>query len=231
MISHNNKIEEDLFKMYNNINLGSSVICKECHEKILNLSSPVSFWFVGKNFNNDNGRVLFIGKNARDEPGERKQYYVDSRCAADYLWNGSWSYWSYIRNIAEEIYGENGAEHIAYTNIIKCNNSDTIDNTSKLVKDNCIKKMQVLRREIQLLKPKKIVFLTSWYYDEYLVCIFDSIEVIEDKNVPIGSKSMPWREFHGYINNNLIEVLRVGHPERKKKSDYVNIIVKWLSKN
>ncbi len=36
-------------------------------------------------------------------------------------------------------------------------NSSTKDNTSEIVKDNCVKKMQVLRKEIELLKPKKVI--------------------------------------------------------------------------
>lgn len=137
-------MEENLFKMYDDINLGCSSVCKECQEKTTNLSLPVSFWFVGSNYEHGNGRVLFVGKNARREPGIKKGNYYDSRGAVKELWDKPWPYWSYIRNITEEIYGEDGADYIAYTNIIKCNNSGTTDNTSELVKDNCIRKMQVL---------------------------------------------------------------------------------------
>ena len=39
---------------------------------------------------------------------------------------------------------------------------------------------------------------------------------------------MPWWEFSGYIDNDNIKILRVGHPERKKKNDYVNAITNWI---
>ena len=227
MIS-NNVVEENLFKMYDDINLGSSSVCKECQEKTTNLSLPVSFWFVGSNYEHENGRVLFVGKNARGKPGEKRNNYYDGRNVAKELWNKSWAYWSYIRNITEEMYGENGADYIAYTNIIKCNNSSSTDNTSELVKDNCIRKMQVLRREIELLKPKRIIFLTSSDYDNYIKSIFNNVVDIENKKIQIGAKKMPWWEFSGYIENDNIKVLRVGHPERKKKVDYVNAIANWI---
>lgn len=230
MIS-NNVVEENLFKMYDDIHLGSSSICKECHEKTENLSLPISFWFVGKNYENETGRVLFIGKNARGNPGEKQGNYYNSTMEARKYWNYSWPYWSYIRNITEELYGEKGADYIAYTNIIKCNNSGTIDNTSDLVKDNCVRKMQVIKKEIELLKPKKIVFLTSWYYDDYIKSIFSNIVDVESKKIQIGANKMPWWEFSGHINNDNIKVIRVGHPERKKKVDYVNAIVKWIEQN
>lgn len=230
MIS-NNVMEENLFKMYDDIHLGWSLVCKECNEKTANLSSPVSFWFVGTNYEHEGGRVLFVGKNARGEPGEKRGNYYNSTMEAKKYWNYSWPYWSYIRTITEEVYGEKGADYIAYTNIIKCNNSGTIDNTSELVKDNCISKMQVLKREIELLKPNKIIFLTSWYYDDYIKSIFKDIYDIESKKVQIGANKMPWWEFYGNINNDKIKVLRVGHPERKKKTDYVNAIVKWIKQS
>ena len=227
MIS-NNVMEENLFIMYDDINLGSSSVCKECQEKTTNLSLPVSFWFVGSNYEHENGRVLFVGKNARGKPGEKRNNYYDGRNVAKELWNKSWAYWSYIRNITEEMYGENGADYIAYTNIIKCNNSSSTDNTSELVKDNCIRKMQVLRREIELLKPKRIIFLTSSGYDNYIKSIFNNVVDIENKKIQIGAKKMPWWEFSAYIENDNIKVLRVGHPERKKKVDYVNAIANWI---
>lgn len=149
----------------------------------------------------------------------------------DGLWNESWPYWRYIRTIAEDIYGENGFAYIAYTNIIKCNNSATKDNTSKLVKDNCINKMQVLKKEIEVLKPKKVIFLTSWYYDNYFNSIFNNIKNINNKKVKIGTYSMPWSEFYGEINDNKIKVLRIGHPEHKTKLDYVNALVEWIKQN
>ena len=227
MIS-NNVMEENLFRMYDDINLGSSLVCKECQEKTTNLSLPVSFWFVGSKYEHENGRVLFVGKNARREPGVKIGNYYDSRGAVKELWDKHWPYWSYIRNITEEIYGENGADYVAYTNIIKCNNSGSKDNTSELVKDNCIRKMQVLKREIELLKPRKVIFLTSWYYDNYIKSIFNDVVDIESKKVQIGAKKMPWWEFSGYIDNDNIKILRVGHPERKKKNDYVNAITNWI---
>ncbi|MBO5008065.1 MAG: hypothetical protein J6D26_04470 [Clostridia bacterium] len=34
----------------------------------------------------------------------------------------------------------------------------------------------------------------------------------------------------GFINKNEINAIRVGHPERMKKADYVNLIVNYITK-
>lgn len=39
---------------------------------------------------------------------------------------------------------------------------------------------------------------------------------------------MPWMEAIGQLNDNLIKILRVGHPERMKKDEYVSAISKWI---
>lgn len=109
MIS-NNTMEDSLFKMYDDIHLCNSSLCKECQEKTTNLPLPVSFWFVGKCYEHETVRVIFVGKNARGGPGEKKDHYYDSRNAAKVLWGRTWPYWSYIRTITEKIYGENGAD-------------------------------------------------------------------------------------------------------------------------
>ena len=48
------------------------------------------------------------------------------------------------------------------------------------------------------------------------------------RKVKIGKKEMPWMEAIGQLNNNLIKILRVGHPERMKKDEYVSAISKWI---
>lgn len=50
--------------------------------------------------------------------------------------------------------------------------------------------MQELKREIELLKPNKIIFLTSWNYDCYIKSAFNHIVYIENKKIQIGAKKM-----------------------------------------
>lgn len=230
MIQHDEIIERKLFEMYDDIQLGSSDICQNCRNNSENLSFPATFWFVGKGFSKSTEKILFVGKNARGNPGKAMGAYLDCREMADQLCNVSWPYWRYTRNIVERVYGNDTNDNIAFTNVMKCNTSFTIDTTSNLLKVNCIKEMQVLRKEIEIIKPKKIIFLTSWYYDEYFKYVFDEIENISNTKISIGKKKMPWWEFKAELNEIKIEVLRVGHPERKKEIDYVNAVVDWITK-
>ena len=43
---------------------------------------------------------------------------------------------------------------------------------------------------------------------------------------------MPWwhREFYTENNKLELEFLRIGHPERKKKVDFVNKVVDWINR-
>lgn len=84
--------------------------------------------------------------------------------------------------------------------------------------------MQVLKKEIEIIKPKKFIFLTSCNYDEYFKFGFDEIENTSNTKITIGKKKMPWWEFNGEINNNKIEVLRVGHQREKKKSTTLTLL-------
>lgn len=230
MEHHDEIVESKLFEMYDEIQLGSSEICQNCKNNTHGLSLPVPFWFVGKKFSENDEKLLFVGKNARGNPGEIIENYLDCRKNAEELWNGSYAYWSYIRNITEHIFGNDLMDNIAFTNIVKCNSSVTVDTTSDLIKSNCIKDLQVLRKEIKLIEPKKIIFLTSWDYDGYMKYIFDEIEEGINTEIKIGKKTMPWWGFKGKLNKTNIEVLRIGHPERKNKKDYVNAVVNWINK-
>lgn len=227
MIRHDISLENEIFKIYDKLDIGESITCLNCRDNTQNLSRPVSFWFVGQKYLYSKYKLLFIGKNARGNPGISKNSYLDSRGRADELWKISWPYWSYTRSISDELYGTDSGDYIAYTNIMKCNNSDTIDTTSNLMKDNCIAKMRIIREEIRVLKPRNIVFLTSNEYDDYFNNIFDEILSIRSESVNIGKKKMPCWEFTGIIENTKINVLRIGHPERKNKLSYVSLVSSW----
>lgn len=228
MIRHDENLEDKIFNMYEKLDIGNAEACLNCRNTTQNLSRPVSFWFVGDKYCFSKYKLLFIGKNARGNPGVARNSYLDSRGRADELWEVSWPYWSYTRSISDELYGSDSGDYIAYTNIMKCNNSDTVDTTSNSLKDNCISRMQIIKEEIKLLKPTNIVFLTSWEYDEYFTSIFDEMTSIKSENVAIGKKKMPWWEFTGTIESSQINVLRIGHPERKNKVVYVSEVSNWV---
>lgn len=228
MIRHDQKIEDEIFGMYETLNIGNTEVCLNCRYTTQNLSKPNSFWFVGEKYKLSQYKTLFIGKNARGNPGVDRKSYFEFRDFADEYCNGSSAYWNYTRSISEKLYDFDSGDNIAYTNIIKCNNSITIDTTSNLMKVNCISRMQVIKEEIKILKPDNIVFLTSWEYDEHFVSIFDEIISIKSEYIDVGKKKMPWWEFTGSLENLNINVLRIGHPERKSKAPYVSEVTNWI---
>ena len=130
LINHDVHIEKEIFEMYDRIEMGKHSVCKACQEANVNLTKPVSFWFVGEKYYNSQYRVLFVGKNARGKVGSLVNDYYNSTLIASSLWQKSWPYWSYTRAISESLYGTEDGDYIAFTNIIKCNNSDTVDTTT-----------------------------------------------------------------------------------------------------
>jgi hypothetical protein len=225
--------EEKIFQMYEDLNVGKHPKCIECRSCTQNLSNPISFWFVGEKFEESKYKILFIGKNARGEPKLLNKNVGDVSELAKVLWLDKRAYFSYTRAIVERLYGESDRSNVAFTNCVKCNNSDGKDTTTLMMKNCCIKDLQVIRKEIDILKPKFIIFYTGWYYDKFFHDIFDNIESLTDTSntLKIGSYNMPWWEFNANLNKNTIKVLRVGHPERKSKSDFVSQISNWVLRN
>ena len=81
-------------------------------------------WLIGQRFSDSVERILFVGKPHRGTPGEiLPSGMIDpTGMVADSLWDVSWPYWSYTREIAENLYGPDASDFIGFTNLIKCTN-------------------------------------------------------------------------------------------------------------
>ena len=223
--------ERQLLELYQSIDFGRNEICQSCRRECPGLTRPVGAWVVGKNFYLHKIRLLFVGKNARGEPGDQYQDLQSGfRASRDWLWQKQWPYWRYTRKISENIYGDDSIENIAFTNIVKCNDSMGRDTTSSVTKNHCICELNVIGREIAIIDPTHVVFYTSWGYDEHIQRIFDSFEIVKSTKIVIGRKKMPWLEARGVCGGGNINILRTGHPERMKKADYVSAICEWVSR-
>jgi hypothetical protein len=80
---------------------------------------------------------------------------IDPSSIVEQLWNGHWPYWSYTREIAENLYGCDAADFIAFTNLIKCTNvgaddgeSKSADRTTYKMAECCVLKLGVIWQEI-----------------------------------------------------------------------------------
>ena len=172
-----NETEKRLAERYHHMELGTCKICEECHKKE-HLSLPIGCWCVGSDFNKTSKRILFVGKNARNNPGTIEDGFRNPfQYTRESLWNKSWPYWSYTRAITQRIFGDDSIEHIAFTNIVKCNNSGGKDTTSDFVKSNCILNLKVLQQELKVIHPTHIIFYTAWYYDDYIPNVFDRYNI------------------------------------------------------
>ena len=234
-----NKIEKKLLSLYDDLNLGLCDVCQKCKDDNPDLySKAVGCWFVGNVYDEQKKKILFIGKNARGMPAKdyeenqnKKGVLDEFRYARDNLWNKSWPYWSYTRSICKELFGSLGMEAVAFTNMVKCNGSDTVDTTTESMKEYCIKELGVVRKEIELIVPTHIVCYTHTHYDNWLPFLFDKSSCLNSAHKAIGRKKMPYAEYECVLGNSNIKVLRVGHPERMLKEDFVSSIVDWLKNN
>lgn len=164
-------LEEKILSCYNEIDLGTCEVCTRCHSDNPTLySKAVGMWFVGKFFEGQKNRVLFIGKNARGMPAtEYKEnqnnngFLAEFRYSRENLIDKSWPYWSYTKEISKRLFGDMVMEAVAFTNMVKCNGSDTIDTTTESMKGYCIGDLAVVRREIEIIKPTHIVLYTGTF--------------------------------------------------------------------
>lgn len=168
-----NKYEKQIFELYKKLNIGKSGACFECRKQNADLSLPISIQQVGDKYYESPYRVLFVGKTARGATGTKCGNFWDATGTADELYNNvGWAYWSYTKAIADELYPKNAWEKIAFTNMVKCNNSNTIDTATDSMKEFCL---PIIKEEIKVLLPKNIVFYTNNVYDSQIENLFDKI--------------------------------------------------------
>lgn len=221
-----NQYERQVFELYENLNIGKSSACAECKKQNADLTMPVSIWQVGDAYYESSYKVLFVGKAARGTTGTKCGSFLDATETADKLYHSvGWAYWSYTKAIAEALYPENAWEKIAFTNMVKCNNSETVDTATSSMKEHCI---PILKEEIKLLQPKNIIFYTNSSYDNQIEKLFDKITDSVSQEVAIGKKRMNVWRFKGVIEGCRCRVIRIGHPERMKKMDYVKFVTDFL---
>lgn len=224
-----NDREKRLLALYQSLAFSQNPVCRKCRKENNALKRPISAWLVGNQFYQHKIRVLFVGKNARGEPGKVcRDFLAAFHVSRNQLWQKSWPYWNYTRAIANTLYGKDDIENIAFTNIVKCNDSDKQDTTSKTAKKFCVCELGVIGKEIEIIEPTHIIFYTSSKYDDCIPCVFEKFTETNNKTIAIGKKKMPWMEAIGERKGNRFRILRIGHPERMKKTDYVAVVSAWI---
>lgn len=223
------------------LRLLENAICKQCDAQIRH---PLLPWLVGRQFSESTDRILFVGKPHRGVPGETlPSGMIDpTAMVANELWDVSWPYWSYTREIAENLYGHNAFQFIAFTNVIKCTNvgasdgeSTSADNTTYGMADCCVRKLGVIWKEVECLEPTTIVFYTYGLFRDFLkeipLALQGSTTEItpESHSVPCRNKQLGWWERTCKSNwTDSLRILVVGHPERMGRAEYVGLLTNWL---
>lgn len=222
--------------IYKNANIPYNEVCIQCSAK---LKEPLITWIIGDKYPKTYERIMFIGKPHRGEPGQvtAEGLINPNECLESDLMNSAWPYWNYTKAIIQRIFGLSDPwNNIVFTNIVKCTNSlessDSRDRTNIEMAINCIKRNGIIHREIEHLKPRNIVFYTYNLYRDLLEELpFIKTIISEERGKrECGEKTIGWwsREANA-IWNEKVRILVTSHPERKKKTDYVNLLYNWIT--
>lgn len=229
------------------INLYEKELClgtkdnKKCEECNAIYKKPLLPWQIGSKFSTEKGGILIAGKPHRNEIPKgatmRESKIIDARKRGKELFKSHWAYWSYTRELLKSIYGsdEESWEHIALANVVKCTSTSGKDKTSLRCAKQCIIENGVIFKEIELLKPRKILFYT-WSMHKSM---FSNITFAENGTViehtsnshkrKCGKKQLGWWDRTLTANwGSKVDFLVLGHPERMKKDEYVSMVSDWL---
>ncbi len=226
---------EDLFA---ELDLPQHQVCLNCEAGI---KSPLLPWHIGSEYGSTRDRLVFVGKTHRRAPGEKlASGALDARKRAEELYTDvPWPYWSYTRDVLKTVYGDVavGWERIALLNAVKCTSTQTSDKTSRQMATSCLSKVGVLGRELEILQPTMVVLYTwSFYKDLFENPFPDSakakciaIHTTWTNRVDCGRKQLGW--WHRTFETKWcpqLHMLVVGHPERKKRKEYVPLLANWI---
>lgn len=239
---------DDVCQMYRKSKIGTNKICSNCN---LTHKVPISIWHIGDNFSRDKYKILFVGRTAMPELAEVVHVgsggYADVRKKAEEFFFDTgkhkrpWPFWRYTKELVSspELYGspKKGWERIALTNIIKCIVEDK-DNKDAL-KNKCICELGIIRREIEILKPKNVIFYTYDKYDVFIEQLIGALKRAGEKKVskhsiPIKSKTkgnplkFDTEEIIGLDGQIRMRFLITSHPRGQDKERFFGKLIAWI---
>lgn len=212
----------------------------EYREEELAVFAPVK----GTHYNNELmvvGRAVnswnkAMDKNKKSDIAKLNKFVQNELSNANLNWVEEWwlgkpgkdyktsssAFWRVIKAMATNINGDQKDifNTIVWSNLYKVSNWDGGNPTSKLMNlqfDYCL---EILKLELEIFKPKRVVFLTSYdWANEFLT--------------PIGVNQIKTRkkfEFVDYIGEyNGIKMVVSQHPQGKPEEPHVNEILKAFS--
>jgi hypothetical protein len=250
-------MKNEIFDLYKKLQLGNCETCHECRKANLanapEFYDPVSIYTIGENFKNSDDTILFVGKTARGGDDNALGSYIDethtittaidaTKFGEDALDGKGYTsaYYTYTNEIIKEYFGsyEEGRKNIALTNLVKCNNGTQPDTSIGATKLNCIENLRDILSEVEILIPTRIIFYSNTGYDYFIDKFLPSfasttLNITEkDHKIEVGEKHPLWwhRDFFDANGKKNMSFLRLSHPERLSKADYVNNVVEWLQR-
>jgi hypothetical protein len=244
-----------LFEMYNSLIIEKTraTKCRETLKSRQLLLGPISFWYLGKKFDDKNLPTLaFVGKTTWMDPGDyscidKKETIYDGRPETiKFFGEGQkrCQYWRIIKEITSAIYPNRDEnmeflDRVFITNLVKCNvfeKGATSNNlTGFKVFANCI---DIFEKEIEITKPSHVIFFTNDYYDQLIEKMDfgfgknNFIDVYNDKKTittrELKHKSVCWwHRRYPKTGKTQMQFLRTRHPQgapRELKTE----IISWI---
>lgn len=236
--------------LFNEMKIGNNSECMNCKTTEKNLQNPIHTWLIGDEFEQSSLRILIVTKTAINDDSWTEKYNINKEILCGLSDLNETAIWLLkykrrsptlrrISKIAKAIHNDpdNCYNRIAWTNLIKCNSGTTQDTTSDAMADSCLNIQGFIWKEIELLRPTHILFLTGTKYDSYIGNEFknkmDKYIYSSEKYGIMDHKMNVW-EFtvKNKINGDCFKCVRTWHPQNRKKGMtdyfYVQSLVDWI---
>ena len=185
-----NEINKQLREMYQNEQEEVILFSNKCEASWLNDERPSDeSWFIYQTsyvpdlFTESTIKLLAIGQEAygwgtdATTPIDESMQHTEKFLKTQYNTN----FYQYVNDLSELLNGAkyHSNEASAYSNLFKISNDSypkyLIKSNWQLAEEYC-KQFNTLKKEIEIIKPDVVLFLTGPVYDYYLKAMFEGVE-------------------------------------------------------
>lgn len=157
---------------------------------------------------------------------EDQMEWVNNHWGNTYEYNTRKSaFWRLIKNVTETYYPEKWYSNIAWTNLYKVAPYKGGNPKGKLQNSQRKYCFDILKKEIEILTPKYVIFLTSGWECTFIEHLKGSEEmkIVDEKR---------WGKYETtMIEINGIKFIKSQHPQGKNESNHLNAIIELINEN
>ena len=230
------EIKNNIFPIYKKLLEGNSFkdVCTFCLQwgKNYPFKNNIGFLFVGKAVNGwitneTDVKKIFDSKNPKRIFARTDQMeWINNLSGNTNGYNTRKSaFWRLIKKVTEGYYPEKWYSHIAWTNLYKIAPWKGGNPNGKLQKAQRKYCFELLKKEIEILSPKYVIFLTSGWERPFIKYLNDSekLNIIEENK---------WDKYKtSLIEINDIKFITSYHPQGKNEWKHRNAIIELINKN